>query len=425
MLQPSEILKALRGHPLIRFLINSKGNPKILLITEPLWGIPYNLIAPFATLYMYVQGVTDVQIGLILSISMLVKFFFCISGGIVSDKLGRKTTTILADTVGWSLACFIWAISNDFRLFLAAVIINSSEMINMTAWHCLLIEDAPEQDMLGIYTWVHIGGLVAVFFAPISGILIHKFSLVPVVRALYLCFAVCMIIKCVITYRLTTETRQGTIRMAQTKPVPVRKMIYEYKRLVPQIFRNRATVQALAIIVIFNITNMINVNFFGLYVTIRLGIAERYLAVFPILNAAVMLFFMFAIRQGSRHIRLRIPMATGFAIFAACQIMLILTPAGGIPPVVAYILVGAVANALIMPRRDALLALSVDPQERARIMAMMNALMVAFSSPFGYFAGFLSSIDRRLPFVFTCSLFLLAAVIMTGVREDKPAADIA
>ena len=54
---------------------------------EPLWGIPFNLITPFATLYMYSQGVTDVQIGLILSIAMVVQVIFSFFGGILTDKL--------------------------------------------------------------------------------------------------------------------------------------------------------------------------------------------------------------------------------------------------------------------------------------------------------------------------------------------------
>ncbi len=84
---------SLLKHPLIELLKNNKGNPKTLILMEPLWGIPYNLIAPFATLYMYTQGITDVQIGLILSVSMVVQVLFSFIGGILTDKLGRKFTT--------------------------------------------------------------------------------------------------------------------------------------------------------------------------------------------------------------------------------------------------------------------------------------------------------------------------------------------
>lgn len=156
----------IRKHPLIELLRNNKGNPRTLILMEPLWGIPYNLIAPFTTLYMYTQGITDILIGLILSIAMFVQVGFSFFGGIITDKLGRKFTTMLGDFFGWCVACLVWAISDSFWLFLIAVLFNSFEQINQTAWFCLLIEDAEPKDLLGVYTWVNIGGLVAIFFCP-------------------------------------------------------------------------------------------------------------------------------------------------------------------------------------------------------------------------------------------------------------------
>ena len=150
----------LRAHPLVQVLANNPGNPRTLVLIEPLWGIPYNLLAPFTTLYMYAQGITDVQIGLILSITMVVQVFFSFFGGILSDKLGRKFTTMLGDFLGWATACLVWAVSNNFWLFLLAAVLNCFEQINQTAWYCLLIEDAQPKDLVNIYTWVNIGGLV-------------------------------------------------------------------------------------------------------------------------------------------------------------------------------------------------------------------------------------------------------------------------
>lgn len=114
---------------------------------------------------MYTQGITDVQIGLILSIAMFVQVFFSFFGGILTDKLGRKFTTMMGDFFGWTVACLIWSCSNNFWMFLAAILFNSFEQINQTAWYCLLIEDADPKDLIGLYTWVNIGGLVAIFFA--------------------------------------------------------------------------------------------------------------------------------------------------------------------------------------------------------------------------------------------------------------------
>ena len=411
--------KSIRQHPLIQLLKNNKGNPRTLIFMEPLWGIPFNLIAPFATLYMYVQGITDIQIGIILSVSMVVQVLFSFFGGIITDKLGRKVSTMIGDFFGWSLACLVWAVSNNFWLFLIAVLFNSIEQINHTAWICLLIEDGDEKDMLGMYTWINIGGLVAVFFAPVAGFLIQGFSLVPVVRVFYLTFAVTMFIKVILTYRYCSETRRGKIRMVETKSVSIREMLLEYKELIPRVLKNKDVMKIVSINVIFRITTLISTTFFGLYITVRLGIPQRYLAFFPILNAAVMLVFMVGLQHKLESIKFRLPMWGGLLLFIASQVLLIFIPSDYLGLVALYIFLFAVANALVEPRRGALLQLYLDPEERARINALIVTFTIAFTAPFGYFAGLLSSIDRRLPFVMALILFIVAIIIVGRIRDPQ------
>ena len=412
-------LGRLKYHPLIQVLGRNKGNPRTLVLIEPLWGIPYNLIAPFATLYMYTQGVTDVQIGLILSITMVVQVCFSFFAGILADKLGRKTTTMMGDFIGWGLACLVWAASQNFWLFLLAALLNCFEQINQTAWYCLLIEDADQRDLVGLYTWINIGGLVAIFFAPISGMLVSANSVVPVVRVLYLLFALTMMTKCFITYKFCHETRQGQVRKAETKGVSPFRMLGEYRQLIPMLLKNRAVVKAVAVSVLLYIANVVNTNFFSLYVTQRLGLSDNYLALFPILNAGVMLVFMVGIQHKLNALKFRAPLWAGLALYAVGALVLLLSPVGGLGFVLLNVFLTAVAASLVNPRKDALLQLNLDPQERARLNALIMASTVALSSPFGYLAGWLSSMDRRLPFGFMILLFLLAMAVVGRIKEPQ------
>ncbi len=414
-----EKIKGLRIHPLIQVLADNKGNPRTLALIEPLWGIPYNLISPFATLYMYTQGITDVQIGLILSITMVAQVLLSFFGGILSDKLGRKFTTMMGDFFGWTLACLVWAVSNNFWLFLAAALLNCFEQINQTAWYCLLIEDAHPKDLVGIYTWVNIGGLVAIFFAPLSGLFVSSYSIVPVVRVLYILFALTMLTKTLITFRFCHETRQGKIRRAETKGVSILHMLEEYRQLIPGLLKNKSVLKAVAVSVILYITNMVSTNFFGLYVTQRLGLSENFLALFPILNATVMLIFMVGFQHRMNATKFRIPLWVGLALYAAAALVLILSPANSLGFVLLYVFLAAVAAALVNPRKDALLQLNITPQERARINALIIAATIALSSPFGYLAGWLSSMDRRLPFAFTLLLFITAMLVISRIHEPQ------
>ena len=412
-------ISRLREHPLSLVLAGNKGNPRTLVLIEPLWGIPYNLIAPFATLYMYTQGIMDVQIGLILSITMVVQVFFSFFGGILTDKLGRKFTTMMGDFFGWTLACLIWAISNNFWLFLAAAILNCFEQINQTAWYCLLIEDANPKDLVGIYTWVNIGGLVAIFFAPLSGLFVSSYSVVPVVRVLYALFSLTMVTKTFITFKFCHETKQGKIRRAETKGVSVFHMLGEYRQLIPLLLKDKGVLKAVAVSVILYITNIVSTNFFSLYVTQRLGLSENYLALFPILNAAVMLIFMVGIQHRMSAAKFRVPLWVGLGLYCVAALALIFSPADNLGFVLVYVFAAAVAAALVNPRKDALLQLTINPQERARLNALIMASTIALSSPFGYLAGWLSSLDRRLPFAFTFLLFITAMVVIGRIQEPQ------
>lgn len=414
-----EKIRSLQSHPLLRVLADNRGNPRTLVLIEPLWGIPYNLISPFATLYMYTQGITDLQIGLILSITMVVQVLLSFFGGILSDKLGRKFTTMMGDFFGWAMACLVWAVSNNFWAFLVAALLNCFEQINQTAWYCLLIEDARPKDLVGIYTWVNIGGLVAIFFAPLSGLFISSYSIVPVVRVLYILFALTMLIKTFITFRFCRETKQGQIRRAETRGVSILHMLGEYRQLIPSLLKNRSVLKAVAVSVILYITNMVSTNFFGLYVTQRLGLSENFLALFPILNAAVMLIFMVGFQHRMNAAQFRLPLWIGLALYAVGALVLIFSPADSLLFVLLYVFVAAVAAALVNPRKDALLQLNLTSQERARLNALIMASTIALSSPFGYLAGWLSSLDRRLPFVFTLLLFVAAILVVCRIQEPQ------
>ena len=106
-------------------------------------------------------------------------------------------------------------------------------------------------------------------------------------------------------------------------------------------------------------------------------------------------------------------------LYAGCSLLLIFTPGGNVLFITIYVFAAAVAGGLVLPRKDTLLQLNIHPQERARINALITSFTIVFASPFGYFAGWLSSIDRRLPFVFTFVLFVAAIVIVGRIRDPE------
>jgi len=404
-------------HPLVETLRRLKGNPKTLILIEPLWGIPYHLITPLATLYMVALGVTDVQLGILLSVGFACQMLFAIGGGILTDILGRRATTMLGDFLGWTVSCAIWAVSGNFWFFLTAVIINCFEQVNQSGWVCLLVEDAPQEHLTHIYTWITIGGLVTVFVAPVSGVLIQNFSLVPVARAVYWLFSFTMLCKTMITWRFCTETAQGKIRKAAMRGKSLRDMLCESFRTAQNLLRTRATAALLPIYLLMSITSMTTTSFAALYMNSVLGISEQAITAFPIITALVQIVFLFALQRLIDRMSLKAPLIFGVLLLITCQVLLIFCPPGNLAVIVLYVLLNSCALAMINPRRESLLAQSINPSDRARSMSVFSAMNLLLTAPFGYLVGRLSGIDRRLPFAFSIGLYGMLFVLTLFFRE--------
>lgn len=405
-------------HPLIHTLLHLKGNPRACVYTEPLWGIPYNLFAPYVSIYMYTLGLTDSQIGFTASIGMAFQIIFSLLGGVITDKLGRKRTTLIFDILSWSIPCLIWAFSRNFSHFVLASIINSISRVTMNSWNCLLVEDSDKEKIVNIYTWVYIAGLGAAFFAPISGIFIGKFELVPTVRVLYIVSFVMMTSKFLILNKYCTETKQGVVRMEETRNTNITTLLKGYSSVFIQILKAPETLLTLGIMLIMSIIGVVNNTFWAIIVTERIHIPAKFIGIFPFIRSSIMLIFFFTLVPRIRALKFKKPLIVGFSFFAISQILLIIAPDKGYLILVVSIILEACSISLISPLLDSMQVVLVDPQERARIMAILYVIVVAFTSPFGWIAGMLSGIDRRLPFLLNI-LLLFMGILLTYFQGAK------
>ena len=207
----------MKNHSLITTLKSLTGNPRGCVYTEPLWGIPFNLYAPYVSVYMVALGLSDKQIGLIVSISWGFQIVLALLSGVITDKMGRRRTTLIFDILSWSIPALISALAQNFWYFLAAGVINSVYRITQNSWTCLLVEDADQSQLVDIYTWIYIANILVGFIAPLAGVLIGAFSLVPTLRGLYIFAAIMFTLKAIVTYRMTQETAPGQVRLHETR----------------------------------------------------------------------------------------------------------------------------------------------------------------------------------------------------------------
>jgi len=403
----------LSSHPLLETLITVKGNSRYALYLEPLWAIPFFMYTPFVSVYMAALLLSDQQIGLIASIFMFSRAVTAIFAGAITDKLGRRLSTFIFDTLSWTIPCLLWAFSQNFWWFVIAAAFSGLTQVPHTSWMCLLVEDAKKEVLVNVFSLLHIVTQMAIIFAPISALMVDRMSVIPALRILYLFAAILMTTKFLILLKFSTETEVGKTRLRETKGMSIWRIMGGYGEIVKKIFASRGMVLSLTITAVFNIVGMISGSFFGLYVTGTLLIPEYFLAYFPIIRAFIVTTFIYWLQPKMNKFGFRNPILIGLIIFTAGHILLIFTPENSLFLLIIFILCDAVAFSFVIPRTDFLTQILIEPAERARISGIIFMIVLGMSIPFGYIAGLLSNMDRRFPFILIVAIFIIMFVFIS------------
>ena len=244
-----------------------------------------------------------------------------------------------------------------------------------------------------------------------AGLLVQSIDLIPAVRILYIFGGIMMTIKFLVLFVFSTETKQGQKRMDETKGIPLRDLLKGYGPVFLQILKTPQTLVTLAIMVVVGIFSMVNTSFWSVLVTRYIGIPESMIGIFSFVKSVVMLLFYFIVVPKLSALRFRRPMLLGFGILILSQSLLLIAPKSSYSVIILSLILEAASLSLINPLLDSLQVIMVDPQERARIIAIMYVVVLACTSPFGWIAGQLSEISRHLPFVMNLVLLFIGLIL--------------
>jgi len=402
-------------NPLVNTLLNLRGNGRACVYTEPLWGLSMMLVLPYASVFMLALGVHDVQIGLLATISMLSQVAFGLLSGVITDKLGRRLTTAVFDVIAWAIPCLIWAVAQNFWYFLVASVVNGAWQVTQNSWDCLLVEDVDRRELTNVYSLIKVAAEFSALFAPIAAVLVAQFGLVPAVRILYLNAFVILTAKIVILYRASTETEVGRLRMELTKDVSIWHSLRDYRDVLPLIIHSKGTIFSLTIAAIVGAVQLVNGTFWQVVISQRLLVPDPLLPFFPMVRSLLSVLLFFTVIPALTHGKhLKLPTLTGFTIYLAGQVPLVLVPAPqGSANLTTYALLAAclVLDAfgagILYMLAESLVALHVDRHERSRVMAIQRTVVMLVTAPFGWISGWLSGMDRTWPFLLTSALLVL------------------
>jgi len=399
---------------LLSTLTHLKENPRACVYTEPLWGLSMNLCMPYLSVYMLALGLNDTQIGFLVTINVLIQMVFSFLSGPITDKMGRRKATALFDILGWCIPALVWWRAEGFWFFLVAAIINGSNGVTVNSWACLLIEDAEKKKITRIFSLVMAFGQLSAVFAPISSVLISRLTLVPAIRILFINAFILMAVKVVILYFTSKETNIGKMRIIETKGKNIFQLAGGYGDVIKIIFKSRGTIFAIIIAGFCWTVGTLNNTFWQIIANKKLLVPEAVLPLFNVFRSGLAIIFLFFVIPRFLHGLLKVPLVLAFLSYFIGQLLLILIPADGmlIYPLLCLSLVfdGFGLGALTM-LSESIIAIHVNPNERARIMALRYMYMMIVSAPFGWIGGMLSDISRNLPFVLNLVILAIGLII--------------
>ncbi len=391
-----------------------RGNAKGMLVTEPMWGVPFNLYTAYASIYMLALGCNDTQVGLIASVGMVFQMFFSLISGYLTDRLGRRKTTLIFDLIGWTIPILIWALAQNFYYFLVAAIINSSYRIVHTSWSCLFVEDTDPGQRVHVYTWIYVAGILAGFFAPLAGLLVKHLTLVPAVRILYFFAFASMTSMFFLRNRLVRETRIGLEKMREARAFRLGETLRDYRRIGGELLKNPRLLLAFMLLILNNIHLTIRRTFLSIVLTKGLGFPKETIAIFPaVYSVAMLLVFVFIMPTLGKFKPSR-PLLAGLVFSFAGYLVLVLCPGASFPLIILMSVLTAVGTAIVFPFVESVIANSIADSDRAKVIAILHVFLFAAVAPFGYVGGLLSSVSEKLPFVLILAQLAISALLVLG-----------
>lgn len=417
----SRIVQWMSRNQLLHTVLHLEGNPKICLLTEPLWGIPYNLYSPYVSVYMAALGLDPLQVGVVSTVFFASQMVWALLSGVLTDKLGRRLCTLIFDTLSWSVPTFVWMLAQNYTWFLVAAVFNGCWRVTENSWGLLMAEDAEPEKLPHLFAITHVAGLCAGFVAPLAYFFVRRLTVVPAMRVLYGLTFLMMTTKFVLLYMKSHETAVGKRRMAATRNVSILSYLKDSLNILRGMLKDRRVMLTMALLTCYSAVNNVFGSFWSLLVTQKLGIPEADLSIYATTKSLLMLLMYFILVPRLNLRRFLPPLLLGLSGMLGLQLAMTAMPQGASTLILLGVIVEAVVMSALSPLISSLQMIHAEQEQRARIFGWFYFMSLAVTSPFGIIAGILSKTDRSYPFYLTAVLAVLAivaAVMLSRVDQD-------
>lgn len=407
-------------------------NTRVTLLAQPLWSIPAGLVTSFASLYMMELGVTSYQVGLISSISTMVKLVVALVAGWVIDRLGRKRAQVAFDIVSWLVPYYLWSTATGFSSFLLAGIFNGFVIVNTIVYECYHIEDVPLSMRMSALRYKSVAEYAYGFMPFVTGMLINRFTLVPALRGCYwfglVCCALFVLTKAISLRDTSVGERQRAARRGGgfTPMAVLRDNLEGIRYILGQ--RALAALYLTHTLVMFG--RSLSSLYFLPYLTQTLGLSSGVIGFVPILTTTISFLVTYLVIPRVAAGRHGVLLGLAFLALTLGGLAIgVATAATAVALLLANIGLWGFANACTATVLQVKLHAHIRDDIRSRVMSAFQWLSMLIMLPAGILGGTLYAHNGAYPLlavsaVFACAAGLYWALLRRGwfnprAREEQ------
>lgn len=392
-----------------------RGNARALATFNIFWTLPMNFMNIYLAVYMKERGLTEIEIGSIVSAQLATQAVGALLGGWLAERFGRLRTITWVDTLCWPAAYLCYAFADGYLAFLAGAILVGGIFFLVPSWNALYVEGSPPNRRMHLFGILQLPWFIGSLVVSSSTFLVGRIGVTAACRWV---FAGASLLT---TFGVWYRGRHLT--HADPPPKPLRLTLAEVQRIGYGhwlAFKAIATRRQLAIVFFMMILLQAAMVTAGTYNNLYLAdergvqLAKPTLALLPLFGGATVLLTTFLVVPFIHAGRVFRFLFAGLGAMWLGSTLFLLAPAGSLPTIVAGVLCGASGFAVLNPSLFGYWANLVSDRERPRIHAFLWVVSMLVTMPVPTLAGALYKLNPRGPLLMVLCCYAGIAALGAG-----------
>jgi MFS family permease len=360
------------------------------------------------------RGITDEQIGFLIGLGFITSIFFSLIGGMITDALGRKKTTLIFDFIAWPVSLLIYIFAGSFWTFALATVVNSVVRIVTISWNLMVVEDATPEQQVAAYNLLNAINISVGVFTPVAGLMIHQMGIIAGERVLLIFAVISMTTMILVRNHYYRETEVGQQILDEARDKRSKELFHiNFYRNTLKVLKEKPIIRRVVYLtILFNTYIPIGTFsslYFAPYLTESLALDKSAISILGgVCSATMLAMFVLILPLISGGNRIGY-MIAGIITQICALGLLIIIPPGHFWLGIMVMVIFAVGFGIGKPFLDSLLAEVTTGKERTGVYALQNTALSAMSALAGFASGYLYKIRPGL--IYFLSIFILTACV--------------